>query len=113
MNPPRFTPAPWRDHANRASITIVAHRPGGDVTVASLPRPEHGPSRERQEANARLIAAAPELYAACKYVDEWLMAGYDDADADNDNYNSAFRRALKAVRAALAAAAPETEGGAA
>lgn len=42
----------------------------GDTTVATLPRwaPEH---REETKANARLIAAAPDLLAALLALTEW------------------------------------------
>lgn len=45
-----------------------------------------------------------QLRDALQSIDDWLMEGYDDADADDSGYNPVFRTALKLTRAALAAA---------
>jgi hypothetical protein len=56
------------------------------------------------------IAAVPQLVKALEAVDEWLMEGFDDEDAENSGYNIQFRKALKLTREALAAATtPEDE----
>lgn len=62
----------------------------------------HGTFKEGEtEANARLIAAAPELLAACRNWIEWL-----DSDGEGDFDGAADKEAamLNAMRAALAKA---------
>src|SRR3990167_387286 len=61
----RFTPEPWHQHglhihARYESATGVRHY----AVVDALSH--EGMARGEAEANARLIAAAPDLYAACK-----------------------------------------------
>jgi hypothetical protein len=56
------------------------------------------------EPTARLIAAAPELYEACEFVREWLVSPFTPEELDDPNYNATFRKAGKAVLAALAKA---------
>lgn len=69
-----FTPGPWRTERNSVhagQITTINHCLNNDwVEVWSTNWPD---SEDTQEANARLIASAPELYEAldkvmhCKY----------------------------------------------
>lgn len=66
--PVPFTPGPW---AVESDTDIVSN--SGDF-VASCHEPESGVGTAREYANARLIAAAPELLAA-------LQAIMDDPDA--------------------------------
>ena len=66
------TPGPWRIHSG---YLIRAERPGADVAVpiaelrtpfrAGLPAED---STTDEAANARLIAAAPDLLSACEFA---------------------------------------------
>ena len=67
------TPGPWRiDKTRFDRTTVFGDRPGWtDYPVAntgdsSSNRPEEADLRDQQEANARLIAAAPELLEALR-----------------------------------------------
>jgi len=67
------------------------------------------PDRETVLANARLIAAAPELLKACKSAWEWLM----DIAQHNEAAHAAFvatrdNRDINVIRAAIAKAEGET-----
>ncbi len=93
-----WTPGPW--HA--AGSYIVAQRnPGGikhHIAEASRDQPS-----AICLANARLIAAAPELYEACEKIlslhdDAVFVSGDDDAGKVDDS--------LASIRAALAKARP-------
>ena len=63
MADPKFTPGPWETDAPYDFVTQVWGR-GGKVQVADLDIPGDSLCSEEQEANAHLIAAAPELYEA-------------------------------------------------
>lgn len=65
----KFTAGPWRISAPYSSVVgigITAANPPAQVGVAIVP----GYQREIAEANARLIAAAPDLLATTKSVAE-------------------------------------------
>ncbi len=68
------------------------------------------PARDYSDANCRLIAAAPDLYAALRMC----LALVDDEVADEDPRLFAVRAcdAIQAARAALEKAGGETKGGA-
>lgn len=66
----KHTPGPWQVNGSWLNIetgnrhtAVESVLPGGFGMVASL---EHSFTRESEEANARLIAAAPELLEALK-----------------------------------------------
>ena len=71
----KSTPGPWetdRNNVHAGQIAVVHHCLGNDwVEIWSPTWPEGG---ETQEANARLIAAAPDLLAVLKELEE--CAGY-------------------------------------
>ena len=60
MSAPQFTPGPW----HVAADTLIRDSDGRAVGTARL----RVSGCEEQEANARLIAAAPELYAVAVEV---------------------------------------------
>lgn len=83
------TPGPWRFNDNTQwwktnpfSVTVRKHGVHS-ATVANIPaRATITP--EEQQANARLIAAAPELLAALEAADKWVamyhtLAGHEAA----------------------------------
>lgn len=105
MSETRFTPGPWsvdgtgigaKVRAADLRILVVRHR---------LPGDEH-------EANAQLIAAAPDLYAALAQACANLAAvsiydGADDDDPDAISARAAWERDLSRFRAALSRARGE------
>lgn len=75
------TPGPWRvsegNMSPKGDVTIDVY--AGEIFVCGI----EGHTKEEMqckgyfspgvmEANARLIAAAPDLLAACKYVEQWF-----------------------------------------
>lgn len=89
------TPGPWTAHDDDGtgtkpcvlSETVTAY---GNFYVAVC--------NEGTFANARLIAAAPDLLAACKEVDDWLH-GCDFEDAPVwDKVKAAIRKATGEIR---------------
>lgn len=88
------TPGPWKAYKMGAPISaweVYATSHGRAVPVSRLPK--SGAGSGNAEVNARLIAAAPELLAACRsvlthmenltgHLDAWTDEyGYDIADA--------------------------------
>ena len=85
MNKPAFTQGPWKSG-------WVGEKPHGAAVVWI---PDSSTCNERVEvhtsnarANARLIAAAPELYEQCKFLEkvltEAVMSGDSGADLELD-----------------------------
>lgn len=67
----------------------------GEQEVATI---EKQIKSSEREANAKLIAAAPELLEACKAMKEWIdWKCKDEADIDMnlDNIDSLIKRVLK------------------
>lgn len=107
----KHTPGPWTfDGDNPANQGFdVALSDGGAIATAYYC--EDGEGRDEAEANARLIAAAPELLAALKELAACLMDGNETWDAPDDTpvYDTipAFTIGLaKRVSAAIAKAEP-------
>lgn len=81
----KFTPGPWHVQRGNSSNPMVGT---DEVSIAEVLDDVH-PDTEQQEANARLIAAAPELLAACQMLlarieqlqDQWGKEGFTDATA--------------------------------
>jgi hypothetical protein len=98
----KFTPGPWR--VNKYG-SVGAGVYGCDPIVAT--REFFYGVDERfgdHNANARLIAAAPDLYAALtQLLHECIQAGFETAT----DYN--WPKSLADARAALTAAVPEAE----
>ena len=87
----KHTPGPWYPHYAKAdhclSSSVWGKEPGNQVAVIG------GKSLETMNANAALIAAAPAMYEALKFVEERLVrSGYPDGPN------------LQAIRKALAQA---------
>lgn len=89
-----FTPGPWRHH-DMEDATIVAGKPGipiADCNARNRPL-------EENEANARLISAAPELLTALKWAMDWKQLGSRwnlAGDAEREMLNAALAAIAKA-----------------
>lgn len=106
-----YTPGPWRitEHAMGHPLIVADYPPAhalpratGDVVLAS-PGPHDNP--ELREANARLIAAAPDLLAAL----ELALSDFDNYGEvwqSDDEYGVNFY-AINAIRDAIAKARGE------
>ena len=74
MNNSRFTPGPWVVHPYR-DVSIGEHNwaidvgPRGEMVARVLGAFKQPTAGETAEANARLIAAAPTLYAALRGIE--------------------------------------------
>ena len=106
MREARWTPGPWSALETPEGREFEVHDPEGAYICGVSFCPEgDGPSYSVARAEARLIAAAPDLYAALdlfvsEYVDfvESGDAGFWDAEAEDK---------VKLARAALARARGE------
>ena len=93
-----FTPGPWTRGKDgrpelRNECNLIEAANGRLVAYGQM-----------TDADAILIAAAPDLYEACEFVREWLIEPFTPEELDDPNYNESFRKAGKAVLAALAKA---------
>jgi hypothetical protein len=95
----KHTPGPWSVGEGTPDIAIITDK----VLVAMVTNDEDSPCEDdEQMANARLMAAAPELLEACEAA--LLLAGDDDLP-DNGGYNGA------AITDQIRAAIAKAEGG--
>ncbi|HDS1569315.1 hypothetical protein [Stenotrophomonas maltophilia] len=94
----KHTPGPWetdRNNVHTGQIATIHHCLNNDwVEVWS---PNWPADEAEQEANARLIAAAPELLYVAELVD-------DVSDRIDHDPDSAFGQLVAAARAAIAKA---------
>lgn len=108
MNRATHTPGPWKydgssdplPHDKCCSAERIA---AGGVTIAEVATCEDDtcPGVSEGWANARLIAAAPELLAACRELLEWTRDEYQ-SEVNEDALGPVWR----AARAAIAKATP-------
>ena len=78
------TPGPWTAHKSTIGeywydITARANLDwdGASEMWSNDPASANGDNDEEALANALLVAAAPDLLAACQRADEWIRSGYD------------------------------------
>ncbi len=100
-----FTPGPWEVESWRsgfaANVAIVGsdRSSGGTCTVCWI-----GANRTsgENEANARLIAAAPDLLAACEALVSWIATKPSDLiwEQEKESEQPAFDQAVGAIRKA-------------
>lgn len=95
MSAPKFSPGPWTIGSPNCRLDGVRERGvhAGDYVIADL-NADAGPEAQ-QAADARLIAAAPELYAALRVMVD---------KAVRQNWNDNYPEQLAQARAALAKA---------
>ena len=89
MTNTQHTPGPWR--IGDAGFTVFGPPKPGALAETIAP--------VKSRANARLIAAAPDMLEACR-----LFIAYDDAAFDYDNAAAIYDKARAAARAAIAKA---------
>ena len=66
-----YTPGPWRTRKDDNNFLLVLQNGDKDATwpaIAAIDLEEWGHDRNEAHANLQLIAAAPELLEACKYL---------------------------------------------
>lgn len=96
---PKFTPGPWVVNIDKQGgawtydiRTAAPHNPGG--TLGKHIATVNPQMQARGENNASLIAAAPDLYAACEMV---LVSAEDGGDMEDIDWNM-LRAALAKAR---------------
>ena len=108
MSEVKHTPGPWREsnkvenHGTHWEARTIAQ--GGGTVARVTSTGVHGPDRKGEMyANARLIAAAPELLAAARdaqdFIERNLNHGSMDVECRTD-----LTEALKRIEAAIAKA---------
>jgi hypothetical protein len=63
----RHTPGPWRDEITEVGELIVMRSDGNSIYLGDMETTE-----AEDHADARLIAAAPEMLMTLKFVQRWL-----------------------------------------
>jgi len=97
----KHTPGPWGVERDRDGDLIVS-QPGNDGQVIVSMRGADGPE---WDANARLIAAAPDLLAALRIITEW-----DPAASPNEPGGMSIMDAIDIAQAAIRKAEEGTGG---
>lgn len=97
---PKHTPGPWYIAAGSPKPHVVA---GAFDVLLSNP---DGADAEIWQANAHLIAAAPEMYAACKAVSDFsvLRTQRFAEDSDTDYFLRVIEELKELSRAVIAKA---------
>jgi hypothetical protein len=103
----KFTPGPWRLETGQTKIgdtedydewaEVSAYHPSGDIRICNVDMDLTDEFQE-SEANARLIAAAPEMYAALKEL--WFFLREDDGAM----VSAKFQEAINITKEAIAKA---------
>lgn len=97
-----FTPGPWvaREEPHRSAIFSASAYAGRHIATASSYWAGDGPRAEEREANARLMAAAPDMFEALKEVVAYL----DSIEGLGEGGTSAYDVPSIMARAAIAKA---------
>lgn len=109
MSESNHTPGPWEIRTRvdgTRSITGAYHFPRGEHPLAGgiLHVCDLSGDKHHDDANARLIAAAPEMYEALTNIYGWLMSVWTPEDMEGGAVNEEFKKAYLATRAALSKA---------
>jgi hypothetical protein len=105
------TPGPWRVDAGDDGDIYIETFSGELVGIAPLDTKPNAPNRATQHANARLIAAAPEMHDELHMADS-LVNDVLDALRDEDAIMfSAIRRRLRERSTAIRALLARIDGG--
>lgn len=103
MSAPSFTPGPWKAHTIKTDYGLP-YTPVSAKTLLARVYSEAFGDHEESEANARLIAAAPDLLEALEsYVTTMAIAG----GGDKALFMAAIRDADNKARAAIKKATGE------
>lgn len=110
-----ISPEPWRIEQTRTNNWIGPGRPDGKVERVVCSTDRNGLTPEalaRNDADARLIAAAPELLAACKAVLAQFEAGALQRNIDRDGDEDWAIKAIEPLNALslMAGAIAKAEG---
>ena len=92
----KHTPGPWRTNDHN-TLQIIDHHPYTIATVAAT-------ADREAVANARLLAAAPELLAACVAAAELLIADENGQTVLSDPNDIEAETELLSVRGMIRAA---------
>ncbi len=96
---PKHTPGPWEEHGKGGCECGLIFGPDGNSNICLVYGPSHlasddgpdcVPNRDAQQANARLISAAPDLLAALQAV----VAVADRKTVEFDMARAAIAKAL-------------------
>jgi hypothetical protein len=75
----RHTPGPWMFHLGRGANPRFHVQTTSGYQIASTTElnshPQAKDENEQRQANARLIAASPDLLEACELVQKWMLGG--------------------------------------
>lgn len=85
----QHTPGPWRYEASTKTIRSVP----ANYWLASM---NSWDGAVDHDANAHLIAAAPDLLAAAQRISAWIKAGCDPSDKSVAGLHAAIARATGA-----------------
>ena len=111
----QHTPGPWAslpDECDKPYIRIRGTQLGSRYKIANVLTPVYEGAHEREaketRANARLIAAAPDLLEAAKLVIAWYEAEDDHSKADFYQRMEMCRESEAALHAAIVKVKGET-----
>jgi hypothetical protein len=100
MSEAKHTPGPWDVNGIDTEKIRIGSRKMSDVAIVyNQPNRFDGSLSKSRKRNAELIAAAPDLLAACELVERWMLGGQPGPFSD--------QKILEIVGAAIAKAKGE------
>lgn len=98
MSEAKHTPGPWIADGGYISSATAIKSNGAPVHVADPYVDESLLASSEVDANARLIAAAPQLLAACKMMDKWIERDLsDDPELEELTLQTVYGSVLEAI----------------
>ena len=100
-----YTPGPWQMEVIKGGAfgTFLCITRGRGTDAILQIHWHNRPINEEDRANARLIAAAPELLTACKLLDSAYEAGEESGSVSWEDLDNAWEHARMAIAKANAA----------
>lgn len=101
VDPIVHTPGPWQSKIFEDGAYIIADGPVDELSSCIIASRNGHPDPPTGKANAALIAAAPELLAACQYLMQCVSEGTTQVFEQDAEYGQSPLTACELIQAAI------------